>query len=66
MAGPPNGDRSRNGATWQSIKWFLMRFGSPIVLFGLWEVAARNNFIDARVLPAPTKVASNGHSSAQP
>ena len=30
---------------------------SPIVLFGLWELGARTGFLDARVLPPPTKVA---------
>ena len=47
----------RESAAWAQIKWFLLRFGSPIVLFGLWEFGARNGFLDARVLPPPTKVA---------
>ncbi len=56
MADAPAPSRSNNAA-WYWTKWFLMRFGSPIALFGLWEIAARNNLIDARVLPAPSKVA---------
>lgn len=33
-------------------------FASPIILFVLWEIAARTNFIDRRILPPPTLVAA--------
>lgn len=56
-AAAPPASLASNGKAWAWTKWFLMRFGSPIALFGLWEIAARNNFIDARILPAPSKVA---------
>jgi NitT/TauT family transport system permease protein len=38
------------------LKPFLYRAGSPIIFFVAWEIAARNNLIDARILPAPTVV----------
>ena len=33
-----------------------LSFVSPIVFFALWEIGARTGFLDARILPAPTKV----------
>jgi NitT/TauT family transport system permease protein len=61
LASPPGSKRGfariRQTTAWTWTMWFLMRFGSPIALFGLWEWGARSGFLDARVLPAPTKVA---------
>ncbi len=34
----------------------LMSIASPVVLLGLWELAARVGFIDIRFFPAPSKI----------
>jgi len=56
MSSAPSSLAPRRGGRFAS-RELALGFASPVILFVLWEIGARAGFLDARILPAPTKVA---------